>query len=92
MEHAFAEGRAGTVEVHARNADGALEVRVTDDGVGLPAGFDPTQSTSLGLSIVRTLVGELGGTLRIVRRQDVGDEVPGTLVELSLPARTGVLS
>ena len=91
MEHAFEEGRAGAVEVHAANVDGRLEVRVTDDGVGLPEGFDPAQSASLGLSIVRTLVGELGGTLRIARRDRSGEEGPGTLVELTLPAKTGVL-
>lgn len=82
MEHAFAEGRPGTVLVEARNADGTLEVRVVDDGVGLPADFDPESTSSLGLSIVRTLVGELGGTLRIAGREND----PGTVVELSLPA------
>lgn len=82
MEHAFAEGRPGTVQVEARNADGTLEVRVVDDGVGLPADFDPESTRSLGLSIVRTLVGELGGTLRIAGRENE----PGTVVELSLPA------
>lgn len=82
MEHAFAEGRPGTVLVEARNADGTLEVRVVDDGVGLPADFDPESTSSLGLSIVRTLVGELGGTLRIAGRENA----PGTVVELSLPA------
>jgi two-component sensor histidine kinase len=92
MEHAFAEGSAGTVEVRAVNAEGRLEVKVTDDGVGLPVGFDPASSSSLGLSIVRTLVGELGGTLRIARRDESGEPAPGTVVELSLPARAGVLS
>jgi len=91
MEHAFVEGSAdspaGTVEVCAVNADGVLAVSVLDDGVGLPAGFDPAASSSLGLSIVRTLVGELGGTLRIERRDEQHDDHPGTLVELSLPTR-----
>lgn len=82
MEHAFAEGRPGSVMVEARNAEGTLEVRVVDDGVGLPADFDPESTRSLGLSIVRTLVGELGGTLRIAGRENE----PGTVVELSLPA------
>lgn len=81
MEHAFAEGRPGTVLVEARNSDGTLEVRVVDDGVGLPADFDPESTSSLGLSIVRTLAGELGGTLRIAGREND----PGTVVELSLP-------
>jgi two-component sensor histidine kinase len=86
MEHAFAGGRSGTVEVAARRTEAGLQVRVVDDGVGLPVGFDPAASSSLGLSIVRTLVGELGGSLRIVRRdEEPGDGAPGTLVELALP-------
>jgi two-component sensor histidine kinase len=90
MEHAFGEGPAGTVEVHAVNAGGLLRVTVVDDGVGLPPGFDPGASSSLGLSIVRTLVGELGGTLRIVGRAEVsGGQGSGTLVELALPTRAG---
>jgi two-component sensor histidine kinase len=92
MEHAFPEGGAGAVEVHARNAEGILRVRVADDGVGLPEGFDPAASASLGLSIVRTLVGELGGTLEIGRRDaDATAPAPGTVVEVTVPARPGGL-
>ena len=85
MEHGFPEDRSGSVEVAARVAGGMLEVRIADDGVGLPEGFDPEASASLGLSIVRTLVSELGGSLRIGRRPD-GD---GTVVELALPRKAG---
>jgi two-component sensor histidine kinase len=88
MEHGFPDGRSGTVDVVVRTTEAGLEVRVADDGVGIPAGFDLAASSSLGLSIVRTLVGELGGTLRIARRADEPDDGgPGTLVELTLPRR-----
>jgi two-component system, sensor histidine kinase PdtaS len=41
--------------------------------VGLPPGFDPESSSSLGLSIVRTLVeSELGGSLEIGPAADGG--------------------
>jgi two-component sensor histidine kinase len=86
MEHGFPDGRAGTVVVEAHASDEGLDVRVVDDGVGLPEGFDPAGSASLGLSIVRTLVGELGGTLRIASRsEETGHEGSGTVVELTLP-------
>jgi two-component sensor histidine kinase len=88
MEHGFAEGGSGTVEVTARDSGAGLAVRITDDGVGLPEGFDPEGTSSLGLSIVRTLVRELGGTLRITRRADeAGEHGPGTVVELTIPRR-----
>ena len=51
-----------------------------DDGSGLPVGFDLSASPSLGLSIVRTLVGELGGTVEIT-----DGEQGGTVVSLRLP-------
>jgi two-component sensor histidine kinase len=90
MEHGFAGGRSGTVEVHADNAEGTLHVRVLDDGIGLPDGFDPAATTSLGLSIVRTLVGELGGVLRIARRDaEATAPAEGTVVEVTLPTRPG---
>jgi len=65
VEHGFRDG-AGTVAVHAERPPGRLRVTVEDDGAGLPAGFDVHGSSSLGLSIVRTLVeSELGGLLEM---------------------------
>jgi two-component sensor histidine kinase len=79
-EHAFGDG-PGHVDVAGRRALDALEVVVTDDGSGLPADFDPGSSSSLGLSIVRTLVeSELGGTLRIGPADG-----SGTRVEVRIP-------
>lgn len=52
----------GRVVVVANRIRDRLRVRVTDDGVGMPAGREV--GLSLGLSIVRTLVeSELGGSL-----------------------------
>jgi two-component sensor histidine kinase len=79
-EHAFGGG-PGHVAVAVRHRGGALELDVVDDGSGLPEGFDPDRSPSLGLSIVRTLVEtELNGSLRI------GPATPvGTCVEVRIP-------
>jgi two-component sensor histidine kinase len=56
----------GTMTVTARRLVGRLRVTVDDDGRGLPPGFDLDESTSLGLSIVRTLVeSELDGQLEM---------------------------
>jgi two-component sensor histidine kinase len=58
-------------------------VTVADNGVGVPPGFDPESSTSLGLQIVRTLViSELGGRLSMTPRPG-----GGTVVEVDLPLR-----
>jgi two-component sensor histidine kinase/PAS domain-containing protein len=61
LEHGLARG-GGRLWVHAERLVGRLTLTVTDDGRGLPPGFDPRASGNLGLQIVRTLAeGELGG-------------------------------
>jgi two-component system, sensor histidine kinase PdtaS len=81
VEHGFGEG-PGVLTVTARRIVGRLHVTVDDDGVGLPPGFDVDESTSLGLSIVRTLVeSELDGLLEIGP-----SPAGGTRVSLDVPA------
>ncbi|MDR0782186.1 MAG: histidine kinase, partial [Propionibacteriaceae bacterium] len=55
-----------------RTSDGSLEVLVIDNGVGLPEGFSVTDSarTSLGLSIVTTLLQDLHGEFDLVPNPD----------------------
>jgi len=80
VEHGFAGG-PGAVTVTAQALAGRLRVSVEDDGAGLPAAFDSEASSSLGLSIVRTLVeSELGGLLEMGERPG-----GGTRVSLDLP-------
>jgi two-component system, sensor histidine kinase PdtaS len=72
------------LEVSAIRESERLCVTVADNGAGLPEGFDPEATTSLGLQIVRTLVvGELGGRLRITPRPGGGTEAV-----VDLPIRT----
>jgi two-component sensor histidine kinase len=39
-------------------------ISVTDDGPGLPAGFDPAGTKSLGMKIISSLVRQIGGKLQ----------------------------
>jgi len=62
LEHGFGDREEGRVEITAqRTADGMLEVRVTDDGAGLPTGFSLEQTNSLGLKLAQALARQLGG-------------------------------
>ncbi len=84
-ESVAVDHRGGLIEIRcAREGDG-LQLVVEDDGVGLPAGFDLEASASLGLSIVSTLVGELGGQISLGRR----DGGAGTRVVVSVPNVAG---
>lgn len=63
LEHGFGDREEGRVEIIAQRAkDGMLEVRVTDDGAGLPAGFSLEQTNSLGLKLAQALARQLGGS------------------------------
>jgi two-component sensor histidine kinase len=66
------------------DSDDRLRVAVSDNGVGLPEGFQIDKATGLGLSIVRTLVTtELSGTIDIHQGTGPGDR-PGTVVDLTV--------
>ncbi len=66
VEHGYPDGRDAEIALSARRSVGRLHVTVDDDGAGLPPDFDADLSTTLGLSIVRTLVeSELGGQFDI---------------------------
>jgi two-component system, sensor histidine kinase PdtaS len=59
IEHAFPGRTSGTIAVELERGDGEVVVVVRDDGIGIAeAGLS---NGRLGLQIVRTLVGELGG-------------------------------
>lgn len=56
---------AGRVQVDCRPNGASLELTVTDDGPGLPNGFEPDAVTqSLGMRVVTSLVNQLGGSVR----------------------------
>jgi len=46
-------------------SDGKLVLSVSDDGVGLPEGFDMEKNGGLGFRVMRSLAAEIGGDLRI---------------------------
>ncbi len=55
---------AGTIAMACqRQPDGSTLIRITDDGVGLPEGFDPRRDGGLGFRMMRTIAGQLGAGL-----------------------------
>lgn len=66
LEHGLAE-TGSALGIHVTTTPSHLQVTISDDGVGLPDGFDIAISPNLGLQIVRTLTeNELRGTLSLV--------------------------
>ena len=76
----------GTVVVKATSLDDRLEVRVMDDGVGLPQGWTLETSAGHGLSITRERIAGLhpnGNSRFVIRNRRSG----GAVAEVSLPLR-----
>ena len=77
VEHAFPDGRAGTVKVELGREGDEVVVVVWDDGVGMQ---QPLEGSRLGLQIVRSLIGELGGNFEATSEA-------GTRCELRVPTK-----
>lgn len=76
VEHAFDGRSKGSIHVTLGRFADVITVTVQDDGVGI--GPDALYGSRLGLQIVRSLIGELGGTFD-VRQLD------GTRAEVRVP-------
>jgi two-component sensor histidine kinase len=63
----------------ARADNGHIVLSVRDEGAGLPAGFDPQTTKSLGMRIITAFAQQLGGQVRADRRS------PGTEFVVSIP-------
>ena len=61
LKHGFPGGRRGRVDVRLARRGDAAELRVEDDGVGLPEGFSLEKAEGLGTRIVWLLAEQLGG-------------------------------
>lgn len=66
FKHAFPGNRKGKVAIdcHAMDED-RFEIRIRDDGVGLPDGFDLKNSNTLGLRLVSLLVEQVEGEITL---------------------------
>jgi two-component sensor histidine kinase/PAS domain-containing protein len=85
-ERPVSDEGVGTIEVHLENMGRSLRVEVSDNGAGLPDGFEFDESKSLGLSIVRDLVrSQLDGTITMHNRREDDETLEGTMVSITVP-------
>ena len=81
VRYAHPSGVAGKIRVGCRTTpDGLAVVEVSDDGVGLPEGFDPATDGHLGLRLVRSFADQLAATC------DFNSSPLGLSVTLRIPA------
>ena len=66
MIHGFPDGRKGNILIEMnRQEDTGFILKISDNGVGLSASFDTGTIESIGLTLVDSLVLQLGGTWTI---------------------------
>jgi PAS domain S-box-containing protein len=81
LKYAFAGRDSGDLTVTIAKAGNTHTLTVRDNGVGMPPGFDPAKTSSLGLQIVDVLAGQIGGKLEIKPASGGGAE---TVITFSL--------
>ena len=64
IKYAFPKNRNGLISVSLeRTKDENLLLIIKDNGIGLPKGFNPSQSKSLGMQLMQTLSEQLDGNV-----------------------------
>ena len=75
-KHAFVDGRSGQITIQLqRDSSTQHRLLVVDNGLGIPPSIDFHHTTSLGLTIVLTLVNQLQGHIELHREQGTHIEV-----------------
>ena len=65
LKHGIPGDSEGEIYVHLScQADDSLELKIGDNGVGLPEDFDLENSESLGLQLVQSLIEQLSGSCK----------------------------
>lgn len=82
IEHGLPD-RGGRIVVTLASHNGALDLRVADDGLGVAPDFQLGAGNSLGLRIANALAAQLGGRFSLVPGAQ-----SGAVARLDLPART----
>ncbi len=71
LKHAFVGRKEGKIDVSlTASEEGRINLTVSDDGVGLPPGFDIDKTGTLGLRLIKILAeDQLQGTLEIISKE-----------------------
>ena len=76
FKYAFVEQHADSeVLIEGRRCQGTITLTIQDNGVGLPTGFDMKQAKTLGIQLIKTLTGQLGGSVTMCPNSPRGSRV-----------------
>ncbi len=64
VKYAFPKGK-GRIKIQLRSFNQELELIIADNGIGIPENIDLETSDTLGLQLVKNLINQLEGTLKL---------------------------
>lgn len=64
-KHAFKTRESGNIYVETHIKENRIQLLVRDDGIGFPEGFDIDEATSMGMTLVNTLIQQLNGDIHM---------------------------
>ena len=82
IKHGMTGKAEGIVTICGREEDGMVIVKVLDTGNGPPELFEEDSSEGLGLSLIRNLMGDIGGQFMLRRTYE---KPPRTCAEVHFP-------
>jgi PAS domain S-box-containing protein len=65
LKYAFVEREKGEIQIVLKTKNNQVELKIADNGAGIPKGLDIYNTDSLGLQLVNTLVEQLEGNLKL---------------------------
>jgi two-component sensor histidine kinase len=69
LKYAFDKGQHGELFISAKHKDSKVTLIISDNGKGLPEGFDYENSDSLGLQLVYTLKDQLDASIQVFTKK-----------------------
>jgi len=64
LKYAFSNNEDGEIKINLQKVEDQIELEYSDNGIGIPDGFDWKNASTLGLKLVRTLVeNQLDGSI-----------------------------
>jgi PAS domain S-box-containing protein len=77
LKHAFKRRNYGTVQIDLHHNQGVIELKVEDDGTGIPDDKNPLEFQSLGLTLIKILSQQLDADL------DIGNSEKGFMARIT---------
>ena len=71
LKHAFKDGSDGKIWVKLKEEYDKIRLEITDNGIGLPDDFQLEKTSTLGLELVKNLVKQLDGKIKVKNENGV---------------------